>query len=53
VNIAARLASKAGQGEVLISEATYKKAQIEDPELEIRNLELKGKSGPVRVRVLS
>jgi adenylate cyclase len=53
VNIAARLASKAGQGEVLISESTYKKAQVEDPELEIRYLELKGKSEPVSVRVLT
>jgi adenylate cyclase len=53
VNIAARLASQAGQGEVLISEATYKKAGMEDIELETRNLELKGKSGPVCVRVLT
>jgi adenylate cyclase len=52
VNIAARLASRAGQGEVLISEATYHAAQIENEDLEIRDLELKGKSDPVRVRVL-
>jgi adenylate cyclase len=52
VNIAARLASKAGQGEVLISEATYNAAQIENKGLEIRDLELKGKSDLVRVRVL-
>jgi adenylate cyclase len=52
VNIAARLASNAGQGEVLISEATWRAAQIENKELEIRDLELKGKSDYVRVRVL-
>ena len=53
VNIAARLASKAGQGEVLISEATYHAAQIENEALEKRDLELKGKSALVRVIVLS
>ena len=53
VNIAARLASNAGQGEILISEATYKAAQIENQELEIRDLVLKGKSDLVRVRVIS
>jgi adenylate cyclase len=53
VNIAARLASNAGVGEILISEATYKKAQIDDVELEIRNLRLKGKRDLVRVRVIS
>lgn len=52
VNIAARLASNASQGEVLISEATYKAAQIDNDELEVRDLELKGKSELVRVRVL-
>jgi adenylate cyclase len=53
VNIAARLASNAGQGEVLISEATYNAAHIENGELETRDLELKGKSNLVRVRVLN
>jgi adenylate cyclase len=52
VNIAARLASNAGPGEVIISEATYKAAQIDDQNLKMRNLELKGKSEEVRVRVL-
>ena len=52
VNIAARLASNAGQGEVLISEATWSSAQVENKQLEIRDLELKGKSNLVRVRVL-
>jgi len=52
VNIAARLASKAGAGEVLISEATYDAARMEDGNLEKRDLELKGKSESVSVRVL-
>ncbi|MDX1437020.1 MAG: adenylate/guanylate cyclase domain-containing protein [Anaerolineales bacterium] len=52
VNIAARLASNARQGEVVFSEATYEAAGAGDESLEIRDLELKGKSEPVRVRVL-
>jgi len=52
VNIAARLASKAGAGEVLISDATYNAARMENENLEKRDLELKGKSELVRVRVL-
>jgi adenylate cyclase len=53
VNIAARLASNAGPGEVLISEATFHAARIENEELERRDLDLKGKSELVRVRVLN
>ena len=52
VNIAARLASNAGQGEVLISEATYSAAKIDNEGLEKRDLDLKGKSELVSVRVL-
>jgi adenylate cyclase len=52
VNIAARLASKAGPGEVLASEAACNAARIETAGLEKRNLELKGKSELVSVRVL-
>ena len=52
VNIAARLASKAGAGEVLASEATCHAAQIQTAGLEKRDLELKGKSELVSVRVL-
>lgn len=52
VNIAARLASKAGQGEVLISQATFSAAQMKTQGLEKRELELKGKSEAVTVRVL-
>jgi adenylate cyclase len=53
VNIAARLASKAGPGEVLVSEAAYTAAKLELDDVEQRQLELKGKSEPVSVRVLS
>jgi len=52
VNIAARLASKAGAGEVLASQAACAAAQIETGGLEKRDLELKGKSELVSVRVL-
>ena len=52
VNIAARLASKAGAGEILISEATWEAAQLATEGVEKRELELKGKSELVRVRVL-
>ena len=52
VNIAARLASKAGPGEVLISEATCNAARMENEGLEKRDLELKGKSELVSIRVL-
>ena len=52
VNIAARLASKAGVGEVFVSEATWDAAQIETEGLEKRELELKGKSETVTVRVM-
>lgn len=52
VNVAARLASKAGPGEVLASEATCALAQLDTTSLERRHLELKGKSEKVGVRVL-
>jgi len=52
VNIAARLASRAGVGEVLLSESTYSAAGLDQPGLEQRLLELKGKSGVIPVRVL-
>jgi len=52
VNIAARLASKAAQGEVLISQATYNASQMKIEGFETRQLELKGKSEPFTVRVL-
>jgi adenylate cyclase len=52
VNIAARLASKAGQGEVIASQDTFAAADLDTGGLEKRELELKGKSELVSVRVL-
>jgi adenylate cyclase len=52
VNITARLASQAGAGEVLISDAAYSAARLDLPDLEHRQLELKGKSEPIGVHVL-
>lgn len=52
VNITARLASSAGAGEILISDATYIASGLDLGELEQRQLELKGKSEPTDVRVL-
>lgn len=52
VNLAARLASKAGAGEIIVSEQALKKAGMDRSELEMRNLELKGISEPVVVRVM-
>jgi adenylate cyclase len=53
VNVAARLASNAGPGEALISDATCAAADLDVAHLEERRLELKGRSEPVNVRVLS
>jgi adenylate cyclase len=52
VNITARLASKASAGEVLVSEDTCNAARFDFKDLEKRELELKGKSELVSVRVL-
>jgi len=52
VNVAARLASQAGPGEILISEAAYTASHLDLGELEHRELELKGKSGTTAVHVL-
>ena len=51
-NTAARLASNARQGEVLISDSAYQKLDVDLGELEKRSLELKGKNQPVTVHVL-
>lgn len=51
VNVAARLASAAGAGEVLVSEEAYAQAGQDFGEAETRRLELKGKSEPIDVRV--
>lgn len=52
VNVAARLASNAGAGEVLVSDAAYTATGLDLGDLERRQLELKGKSEPTGVRVL-
>jgi adenylate cyclase len=52
VNLAARLASKAAPGEIMVSEQALKASGIDGSGLESRNLELKGISEPVTVRVM-
>ncbi len=52
VNAAARLASKAAAGEIIVSEQACAKAGIETGVLEARRLELKGISEPMLVRVM-
>ncbi len=52
VNTAARIASKAAAGEVLISEQALHAAGMDNSQLESRTLELKGIREPVRVRVM-
>jgi adenylate cyclase len=52
VNTAARLASKAAPGEIVVSEQALKAAGMDAGNLESRNLELKGISEPVPVRVM-
>jgi len=52
VNMAARLASKAAKGEIIVSEPALKKANLDGSELEARTLELKGISEPVIARVM-
>src|ERR1041385_2146091 len=52
VNTAARLASKAGVGEIIVSEQALQKAGMDGNQLESRSLELKGISEPVLVRVM-
>jgi adenylate cyclase len=52
VNVAARLASAAGAGELLVTDAAVAAAQLDTAGLEHRSLELKGKSGTTQVVVL-
>ena len=52
VNTAARLASKAAAGEIIISEPALDKAHIDGNHFESRTLELKGISEPMTVRVM-
>lgn len=52
VNAAARIASKAAAGEILVSEVAFEQAGIDSEGLESRRLELKGISQPMVVRVM-
>jgi len=52
VNLAARLASKAAAGEIIVGEHALQKAGNNGSELEARKLNLKGISTPVDVRVM-
>ncbi len=52
VNLAARLASQAATGEIIVSEQALARAGLSYDELEGRCLELKGISDPVPVRVM-
>jgi adenylate cyclase len=52
VNTAARLASSAGPGEILVSLQTWNAAGFEGRNAEQRQLQLKGRSEPVEVRVV-
>jgi adenylate cyclase len=52
VNVTARLASLAGAGEALISEAAHTASGSDLGDLDHRELSLKGRDAPVAVRVL-
>jgi len=52
VNAAARIASKAAAGEILVSERALQAAGIDGSQFESRKLELKGISEPLAVRVM-
>ena len=53
VNVAARLQGAAASGEILVTEETYAHVETEFPNAPSRELELKGKSEPVRARVIA
>jgi adenylate cyclase len=52
VNVTARLASAAGAGEILVTDAAARNAELAASAAERRSLSLKGKSEPVDVSVL-
>jgi adenylate cyclase len=52
VNVTSRLAGVAAAGEVLISESTFAFVRDDFGELDMRQLEVKGRDAPVDVRVL-
>lgn len=47
VNVAARLASHAGAGEIILSEETIQAAGLDNSQMEKKSLALKGKSAPI------
>lgn len=51
-NTAARLSSRAGTGEILVSDSAARAAGVETTGLEIKDLDLKGKAEAVRVYLL-
>lgn len=53
VNLAARLASSAAAGEIIVSEQALREAGMDGGKLESRSLELKGISEPAQVRVMT
>lgn len=53
VNVAARLASAAGAGEILVTTEAAVAARLDDAGLERRDLVLKGKSSPTSVVVIT
>jgi adenylate cyclase len=53
VNVAARLASAAGSGEILVTLDAATAAELDVAGLERRDLALKGKSSPTSVLILS
>jgi adenylate cyclase len=52
VNVAARIQSHAGPGELLLGEDLYQSVAEDYPDLEQRHLTVKGKDEPIAVRVL-
>jgi len=52
VNVAARLASAAGPGEILVNDRAAERGHLETETLERRRLELKGKTQPTNVYVV-
>jgi adenylate cyclase len=51
-NATARLASQAHPGEALVSKETYRDANLEFEDYEVRNLKLKGRNDPMEVYVI-
>ncbi len=51
-NVAARLASQAAAGEILLSDSTLQKSGVDSSNLEKQRLELKGKSKPQDVWIM-